>query len=392
MLIENSDMLRELVADLRSRGSCALDTEFIREKTYRPELCLIQLATPDDVFIVDPFLVGELDGLLELMRDDSVEKIVHAGEQDMEIFFALNRELPRNVFDTQVAAALAGQGDSISYARLVDELLGVQLEKVETFTDWGKRPLTQRQVEYALNDVRYLYPLKNELSKRLEELGRLEWLSEELQFFEERSLYERDPEKLYRKMKGAAKLTPPKLVVLRELVAWREEEAERKNWPRGRVISDAALIELARREPSTIDEVALVRTVHPQLVNRSGREIITRVARARKVPASEHPPAIRKRSGDPELALVVDLLEVVLRSRAANAQIAPGYLGTRKELLELARRHLHGDGDGEHSAATRALPLLSGWRKRLAGDALVALLQGRSRVAIDAATARVEEV
>lgn len=392
MLIKNPEMLQELVVDLRSRGSLALDTEFIREKTYRPVLCLIQIATPDETFIVDPFLVGELDGLLELVLDESVEKIVHAGEQDMEIFFAMNRQPPRGIFDTQVAAALAGQGDSISYQRLVDELLGLQIEKGETFTDWGKRPLTQRQVEYALNDVRYLYPLKNELVKRLEKLERLEWLSEELQFYENRSLYERDPEKLYKKIKGAVKLAPAKLVVLRELVAWREAEAERMDWPRGRVISDAALVELARREPATVEDVGLVRTIHPQLVNRSGKEIVSRVARARKVPASEYPPAIRKRAGDTELALVVDLLEVVLRTRAANAQIAPGYLGTRKELLELARQHLRRGGDEESGPERRALPLLSGWRKRIVGDALVALLEGRSRVAIDAATARVEEV
>ena len=172
MLIEDAKKLRELAGQLMELGSFAIDTEFIREKTYRPRLCLVQIAANEKAFVVDPLLVEDLTPLFELIFDPRVEKIVHAGEQDMEIFFALARKLPRNVVDTQVAAALTGYGESASYARLVEQILGVKLKKIETFTDWSKRPLSAEQVEYALDDVRYLHPLIVALKESICRLGR----------------------------------------------------------------------------------------------------------------------------------------------------------------------------------------------------------------------------
>ena len=206
MQIRTPAELEALSEDLRSLGSFALDTEFIREKTYRPQLCLVQIAAAGKAYVIDPFLTPDLRPLLDLVFDPGVEKIVHAGEQDMEIFFTLGRKIPRRVFDTQVAAALAGRGESISYARLIEELAGVKLSKVETFTDWSKRPLRPEQIEYALDDVRYLHAAKEALEKDLTEQGRLDWLADELSFYEERTLYEKDATKLYLKIRSAAKL------------------------------------------------------------------------------------------------------------------------------------------------------------------------------------------
>src|SRR5688572_16062699 len=160
MQIKNPSALLEVMAAARRFGSVAIDTEFIREKTYRPQLCLVQIATRDAVYTLDPFLFDDLSPLVDIVLDPDVEKVLHSGEQDMEIFFTLRRKVPRNIFDTQVAAALLGLGESISYARLVEDVLGVKLQKIETFTDWAQRPLTPRQVEYALDDVRYLYKLR----------------------------------------------------------------------------------------------------------------------------------------------------------------------------------------------------------------------------------------
>lgn len=388
MLLRDPKQLSELARELRDLGSFALDTEFIREKTYRPRLCLLQIATPEKAVLVDPFLVGDLTPLLELIFDPQVEKLVHAGEQDMEIFFTLGRQVPLNVVDTQVAAALTGYGESASYARLVEQILGVKLKKVETFTDWSRRPLSPEQLEYALDDVRYLHPMIASLREALDRLGRKDWLEEELKFYEERSLYEKNPDELYKKVRAAVKLDPRELAVLKELAAWREEEAERMDWPRGRILLDEILVEVARRSPKTLESIGAVRGFPQQLIRRSGQEILRRVERGLKLPPSELPPPLERRSDDAELSLVVDLLEVVLRSRAAQAQIAPAYLGTRRELAELARLELR----GESSAAKEDLPILSGWRRRLVGEALLLLLTGRSHVAIDSSGAKVEVV
>lgn len=388
MLIRGASALSTLAQELKTLGRFALDTEFIREKTYRPQLCLIQVATPEKAALIDPFALTDLTPFLELIFDPSVEKILHAGEQDMEIFFAMTRRIPANVFDTQVAAALSGRGESVSYARIVEELARTKLSKVETFTDWAKRPLTPEQIEYALDDVRYLHTVQEALRKDLDSMGRLDWLRDELRFYEERSHYEKDPSRLYLKIRSAAKLEPRELAILRELAAWREAEAEAMDWPRGRILLDEVLVELARRAPVSFESIGAVRGIHPQLVKRCGAEILRRVAEAKKLEPSQLPPPIERRASDQELSLVVDLLEVVLRSRATEAQIAPTYLATRKDLTELARQELRAD----RNVPAEPLPLLVGWRRRLAGDALLELLKGRSHVAIDAAKAQVEVV
>ena len=385
MLIADSTALAELVDTLRTAGRFAIDTEFVREKTYRPRLCLVQVATAEIEAIVDPFAIGDMAPLTDLMSDPTVEKIAHAGEQDMEIFYVLAKTPPRNIFDTQIAAALAGYGQQVSYGKLVARLTGTQLLKVETFTDWARRPLTDAQLKYAIDDVRYLIPMRDRLGTELGELGRDDWLRDELLQYEQTTLYEKNNGEVYRKVKGAGRLKRPELAILRGLASWREQEAARMDWPRGHVVRDELLVELARRAPTQPDAIGSIRGIHPRLVERCGRAIVDEVKTALELPASEHPPLLENGRPEDELALVVDLLEIVVKTQAEKERIAAPYLGTRKELTQLARRFLQG---GQSSDAP--LPILSGWRRQLVGNALVELLEGRSTLSIDQETVRVK--
>jgi ribonuclease D len=273
----------------------------------------------------------------------------------------------------------------------VEDLCGVRLGKGETFTDWSRRPLTREQTEYALNDVRYLLQVMQALRAELEQLGRLKWLEEELRFYESAATYVKSHETRYRKVRGAARLDRRELAVLRELTLWREQEAEKRDWPRARVLQDDLLVEIARRKPRKVESIEAIRGVHSRLLQRCGRAIIKRVQKALDLPESAWPP-LRTRSADEgELAAVVDLLEVVLRVRAGESKIAPAYLGGRRDLLELARRELRpraGDGTLEPVA------LLQGWRRRLVGEKLLGLLRGGAQVRVDPEGRRVcvEEV
>jgi len=384
-LISDEDSLRRLTDDLREAGSFALDTEFVRENTYRPELCLVQVATPELEALIDPLRIRDLSSLVELVLDPAVEKVVHAGEQDMEIFFVLGGEVPRNLFDTQVAAALCGHGHQASYARLVENLTGVRLNKQETFTDWAQRPLTPAQLDYAVADVRYLFRMRADLLAEIDKLGRRKWLELELESYTRRELYEKDPRKLYLRVKGAGRLSRRELAVLRELASWREAEAQRLNRPRGRILRDEVLLELARRGPTQAADLKASRGLHPRLVERSGPKILETIASANRLPEEDCPPEIERPQKDEDLSLIVDLLDIVLKTCAAQARVAPSYLGTRRELAELAFRHLRGEPGG----AGPAPRLLAGWRQELVGQALVDLLEGRSHLALDPAQTRV---
>jgi ribonuclease D len=381
--------LESLCRDLRQAGSFALDTEFIRERTYRPRLCLLQVATGTGASIVDPLLVSDLSPFLDLIFDPGVEKILHSGEQDMEIFFALGRRVPRNIFDTQVAAAMAGHGESVSYGRLVEDLCGVRLGKGETYTDWARRPLSPEQIEYALGDVRYLLPMAETLRCELAGKGRVGWVAEELRFYEEKATYERSAEDAFRRVRGANRLSPRELAVLRALAAWREEEAETMDWPRGRIVADEVLVEFARRSPRTMDALGSVRNVHPQLVRRSGKEVLRRVAAALALPPSELPQPAERPTESPEREAIADLLDVVVRARAAELEIAPSYIATRKDLVELFRREL-GPQSASGNGAGPPLPLLAGWRRSLVGETVLAVLRGEGSVEVSRGRGGVE--
>jgi ribonuclease D len=391
MFITTAKELDRVVSDLRAHGTFGLDMEFQRERTYRPRLQLVQVSLPDTPLLIDPLALPELDPLWDLVADPAVEKIVHAGAQDMEIVFARSGLLPRNVFDTQVAAALLGMGDQIGYANLIGRVLSRRVKKGETITDWAIRPLSKAQIEYALDDVRYLHELRARLWERLAERGREGWLREEVEHYEVRDTYERDPQTLWSRISRMRSLDRRGLAVLRELAIWREEEAQRRDEPRGRIVADETLVEIARRAPKKPEDMKPLRTLHPRELARSGAGLVEAVRKGLAVPDDECPRLEPVRAEDDRFSITVDLLEVVLRARALENEIAPSYLGTRADLAALIDE-VRGAGRArrEPREGRDAAPLLlTGWRRELVGDELVAFLEGRATLRIDAATGHV---
>jgi ribonuclease D len=382
-MVDNKSDLERTVDRLRAHGSFGLDMEFQRERTFRPRLQLVQVSTPDESLLIDPLAFDDLDSLWTLVEDPKIEKIVHAGSQDMEIVWARSGKLPHNIFDTQIAAALLGLGDQIGYANLISRMLHRRLKKGETVTDWAIRPLSVAQVEYALDDVRYLHELRDKLWSKLESMGRETWLREETEHYEERRTYERDPQTLWSRISRMRSLDPRGLSILRELAIWREEEAQRRDEPRGRIVADETLVEIARRAPRKPEDMRPLRTLHPRELQRSGVGIVAAVKKGLEAPESTWPRLDPVKPEDERFSISVDLLEVVLRARALENEIAPSYLGTRSDIAQLIEFSLNG---ARRSKGTPEPLLLTGWRRELVGDELVAFLEGRASLKIDEAT------
>jgi ribonuclease D len=381
--IRDAQALAAYCAEWARESSLALDIEFRRERTYRAHLELIQVATPAGPAIVDPLAVPDLTPLYDLIANPAIEKILHAGSQDMEIYYAQTGRAPQNVFDTQIAAALIGLGDQIGYADLLWRILGVRIAKLETRTDWGQRPLTPGQIAYALDDVRYLHALRERLGEKLAAKGRAAWLAEELAHYEDPATYEADPHRLALRMPRVRSLNRRGLAVLVELAAWREVEAEARDEPRGYIVSDSLLVEIARRAPKRPEDLSALRGLHPRLIERSGRAIIAAVAAGLARSESEVPDLPPARADDPEGAVTLDLLEVFVRHRALEAEIAPRYLCTRQDLADLMETRAAGLREDDQ------LPLRSGWRHELVGEGVEAILEGRLDLGVDARTGRV---
>lgn len=375
MLVTQRKQFTEICAQLRSAGSFALDTEFVRERTFYIRLGIVQVATDDVIAVFDPAELGEMTDLYELVADPNVEKIVHAGEQDFAVLFERAETVPQNVFDTQVAAALVGYGDQISYAKLVAKVTGVQLSKLETLTDWTSRPLTEAQIEYSLEDVRYLSAIRAHLVEKLSSLGRLGWEREEGRRLEQADTYRAlDPRDYYKKLKTNG-LSSEKLGVLREVVAFRERTAREMDIPRGWVMKDQSLLELARRRPASMKALAQIRSITPKQVDRFGAHLLEAVKLGIAEPVLE--PVVKNSSlrVSPAAESQARLLEAWLYARSADAEIAPSMLGTREQLKLLAAAH--------ESGRNVELPVLSGWRRNLVGQDLLDILDGKVALAID---------
>lgn len=364
MYVSTSEALRELVDRLRQAPLVAVDTEFMREKTYFARLCLVQVASDHEAAILDPLAIGDMSPLSDLVGDDSVVKVFHAGTQDLEIFYRLFGHATAPVFDTQVAATLAGFPQQVGYGALVKEMLGVSLDKGDTYTDWSKRPLTQTQVDYALNDVRYLPEIYRRLTAELERGGRLSWLSADFARLEDPASYEVVPLEQWRRVKRISSLNRRQLAIAREVTAWRELEAQRRDVPKRWVIGDESIVEVARRAPRSAEEVAAVRGVADK-VGRSGqRELVAAVVRGIDVPEEELPSLGKRRRPAGDVDGAVDLMVALVRVRAKEHGVAMPLLASRDDLERLAA------GDREAS------PLLEGWRRSMVGNELLELLDG----------------
>lgn len=370
MYVRDDQELRALVDSVRGADVLAVDTEFMRERTYFARLCLIQVATDDVAAIIDPLVVRDLEPLFTLLRDPSMTKVFHAGSQDLEILVRLMDEAPAPVFDTQVAATLAGLPSQVGYQALIKSLLGVELGKAHTFTDWGKRPLTSEQVQYALDDVVYMPRAYRLLERQLSEAGRLGWLADDFERMADPATYRVIPEEQYRRVKRASSLDRRSLAVLREVAAWREVEAQTRDVPKRWLVSDESLVELARRAPQTREGLSAVRGLNEQVARRSAEAILAAVARGKAVPDDELPRFEKRKRLEGELDELADALSAVVRVRAKEHGVAPTLLATRDDLERFA--------GGERDTS----PLNSGWRHALVGADLEALLDGRTGLSV----------
>lgn len=352
----------------------ALDTEFIRERTYTPVLEVVQIAANNGKFVavVDvPALGGDLGTVGDLLLDPEVVKIVHSGGQDMEILQARLGAPPAPVYDTQIAASFAGWGTQIGYAALVQGLLGVRLSKEEGFADWSRRPLSPAMLAYAQNDVRYLCALHDKLSAILEERGRAGWADEQMRRLLDGAREVLAPPDLWRRVNGRSGLDSKNLAVLRELAMWRDEEAQRRNKPRRTVLKDEALVELARRTPQTASALLLLRGLPPGLGERTAEALAERIRRGLAVAPEDRPRVDSAPPLDDQGAALVELLSAVVRVRALEEDVSPSLLATQEELRALAGARRNPDFDG---------PVFRNWRGELIGNALREVLAGRLTV------------
>jgi ribonuclease D len=371
-LIEDTGALASLCDRLAQGSFVAVDTEFMRENTYYPLLCLVQIGNAEEAAAIDPLADGiSLDPLLDLLtRNEDVLKVFHAGGQDVEIIHNLTGRTPVPVFDTQVAMMAVSQSEQIGYANLVESWLGINVDKGARFTDWSRRPLTDRQIEYAIGDVTHLAAIFPRILDRLIETGRGSWLDAEMEKLADPANYENDPLTAWKRIRNPGR-SAPVLGRLKALAAWREKEAQDKDIPRGRIVRDETLVDLAGHPPKTQEDLAKVRGLSATWGrNDIGKRLMEVLASADPLPKDEMPP--RARRGAPlgkEGALVADLLKLLLKVRSREMDVAARLLARTDELEGLA-------------AGVRKLSMLEGWRYDVFGRDALALVEGKTAFAV----------
>lgn len=361
--IDTPAALRDYLDATASARSIALDTEFMREKTYYPRLCLIQVSANDQIACIDPLVLEDLTPLWERLAQPETLVLLHAGKQDLEVIYLACQTIPAPVFDTQIAAALCGYGDQVGYAALVKQVLSIELDKSMTRADWSRRPLSNDALDYAADDVRHLHPIYEHLQERLESLGRGEWLAPELENLTEPSQYSPDPAEAWRRIRAAAKMKPKEVAILRALAEWREREAMRVDRPRQWLIKDDVLVFIAQRPPRNMAELLAVRGIEEGFASRNGENLLALIDAARNAPPPADLPVMKERL-EPAQEAQADLLMAALKAIAADNGLAAASIANRKEIERLVR--------GE-----RELDVLRGWRRAAAGLKLLDILDGK---------------
>jgi ribonuclease D len=372
-LISDSDSLRALCERLARHPFVAVDTEFMRENSYWPDLCLVQVGNTEEAAAIDPKADGlDLQPLLDLfVANEDVLKVFHAGGQDIEIIYNLTGRTPHPLFDTQVAAMALGLGEQVGYSNLVESLVGMSLDKGARFTDWARRPLDKRQIDYAIGDVTHLATLFPKMLERLRRTGRGEWLDEEMERIADPSNYENDPDAAWKRVRVASRKADV-LGRLKALAAWREIEARGKNLPRGRIMKDETLADIAAHPPAGQEALARVRGLSPAWAgNDIGGRMMAALAAARPLSTDEMPCREDRGPGlGKEGALVADLLKLLLKIRAREGNVAARLIARSEELELLAA----GRRDG--------LSILQGWRFDEFGRDALDLVEGRLAFAV----------
>ncbi len=333
--IDTQEKLEQFVDTISKYDWIAIDTEFIREKTYYSRLCLLQIATTDHLACVDPLAIDDISALKKVLYNPNITKVWHAAHQDQEIFYNLFGEPPAPIFDTQPAAAVLGVGDQIGYARLIEEFMGVSLAKTQSRTDWSRRPLTEKQLDYAIDDVRYLREAYPKIVKQLENQSRLEWLQSDFDRYTSVDTFEPNPDEMWKKVKGHQRLKPLQLTIVQALAAWREALAIKKDLPRKWIMADELILDLAMQQPTNIDEMDQLRTIKTKQHSRYFKDWLADINKAQTLNESEwlRLPKLRKPSRDQ--AVLVDLLMVAVRKQANTHNISAGLITSRKKLETL---------------------------------------------------------
>ena len=358
-----------------------VDTEFIRDKTYWPRLCLVQVASAEEAVAIDTLAPGiDLEPLFELMVRPGVLKVFHAARQDIEIFDYLGSRIPTPIFDTQVAAMVCGFGDSVGYDKLVHALTRVHIDKSLRFTDWSKRPLPKRMLDYALSDVIHLRPVYEKLAAEVAQNSRATWLDEEMAVLTDPATYRQDPAESWHRVKTRIR-KPRHLAILRALAAWREETAQARDIPRVRVMRDEALNDIAVHEPKKMEDLQGLRSVRSdQLGEKRARELLDVVAAALALPESEYPKVDPRNAQQGKIGPACDLLKVLLKLKCEQHRVAQKLVASSDDIEAIAR---------DDEADVRAL---HGWRRELYGADALALKHGRLAITADGGALRVIEL
>jgi ribonuclease D len=365
-LIKTQKELEGAIAALERAEFVTVDTEFIRETTFWPELCLIQMAAPDLTALVDPLAEGiDLKPFFELMANEKVTKVFHAARQDIEIIFHRGGLIPHPVFDTQVAAMVCGFGDSVSYDQLVQKVTGTHLDKSSRFTDWRHRPLSDKQLAYALADVTHLIDVYRHLREDLEREGRAHWLNEEMDILTARETYDPHPEDAWKRLKMRLK-KPQELAVVQAVAAWREREARERNVPRGRVLKDDAIYEIAQQQPRDVTALGRLRTT-PKGWERSSvaTALLGVVNAALDIPKEQMPKLPKPQQVQEGSGAAAELLKVLLRLTSEKQGVAAKVLASGDDIDRIA-------SDGEKAD----VPALHGWRREVFGEQALRLVRG----------------
>ncbi|MEA3038490.1 MAG: ribonuclease [Sphingomonadales bacterium] len=366
-LITDSDSLKSLCKRLAESPFVAVDTEFMRENTYWPDLCLIQIGNEEEAAAIDPKAEGlDMEPLLDLLVDnEDVLKVFHAGGQDVEIIYNLTGRTPHPIFDTQIAAMALGLGEQVGYSNLVESLIGENLDKGARFTDWARRPLDKRQIDYAIGDVTHLATLFPKMLQRLRKTGRGEWLDEEMERLANPSNYENDPDLAWKRVRVSSR-KPEVLGRLKALAGWREQEARGKNLPRGRIMKDETLADIAAHPPAGQEGLARVRGLSPAWSgNDIGGRMMAALTQAKPLGPDELPPREDRPGLGKEGALVADLLKLLLKIRSRETNVAARLIARSDELELLAAGRREG------------LSILEGWRFKEFGRDALDLVEGR---------------
>ncbi len=378
-LITDTAALAQFCAGLAQANYVTVDTEFMREKTYWPILCLVQIAGPDGAAAIDPLAPGiDMAPVLELLANPRVLKVFHAARQDIEIFYKMMGAVPAPIFDTQIAAMVCGFGESASYETLAAKLAGAAIDKSSRFTDWAHRPLSERQLHYALADVVPLRKVYERLATRLEKTGRAAWVADEMAVLSDPKIYRADPQEAWRRLKPRTN-SRRTLALVRDLAAWRELAAQKRDLPRNRLVRDEAILEIAAHPPKTIDDLARIRAFGRSMAEgRLGAEILAVVERAATLPEAEWPQLPTQRNLPAGIGPLVELLKVLLRLSAEENDVAPRLIADSDDLEAIAT----------DDAAD--VPALTGWRAEIFGRDALDLKHGR--LALTASGKKIERL